>query len=123
MTAMKIYLDEDVHTFIAHTLRLRGWEALTTQKAGQREVDDIGQIAFATERGYAMLSYNVQDFPRLHYELIGSGQPHSGIIVPHKTTRAGISVRPCRSFIVLPHLTLCCNAGTKATRIGTPHSR
>jgi len=39
---------EDVHPFIAHTLRLRGWEALTTQEAAQREADDVAQIAFAT---------------------------------------------------------------------------
>lgn len=43
MTAIKLYLDEDVHTFIAHTLRLRGWEALTTQEAEQREADDVDQ--------------------------------------------------------------------------------
>jgi len=60
MTAIKIYLDEDVHTFIAHTLRLRGWETLTPQEAEQREAHDVDQIAFATERGYTIVSYNVQ---------------------------------------------------------------
>ena len=93
MTAIKIYLDEGVHTFIAHTLRLRGWEALTTQEAEQREADDVDQIAFATERGYTIVSYNVQDFPRLHYEHIASGQTHAGIIVatqdnPRRNLRA-----------------------------------
>jgi hypothetical protein len=81
MTAIKIYLDEDVHTFIAHALRLRGWDVLTTQEAQQREANDLEQIAFATEQGYAILSYNVRDFPRLHYELVASGTTHGGIIV------------------------------------------
>jgi hypothetical protein len=66
---------------------------LTTQEAEQREADDVDQIAFATERGYTLVSYNVQDFPRLHYELIARGQSHTGIIVatqdnPRRNLRA-----------------------------------
>jgi hypothetical protein len=30
MAAIRVYLDEDVHPFIADALRLRGWEALTS---------------------------------------------------------------------------------------------
>lgn len=81
MTAARVYLDEDVHTFIADALRLRGWEALTTAEAGRRGATDPDQITFATARGYAILTYNVRDFPRLHYELLTAGQAHSGIIV------------------------------------------
>ena len=93
MTAIKMYLDEDVHTFIAHSLRLRGWEALTAQEAAQREANDVEQIAFATARGYTMMSYNIQDFPQLHYALVARGQTHAGIIVatqdhPRRNLRA-----------------------------------
>lgn len=35
MAAIRIYLDEDVHTFIANALRLRGWDALTTTSAAR----------------------------------------------------------------------------------------
>jgi hypothetical protein len=80
MTAIRLYLDEDVHTFIVHALRLRGWDVLTTQEAEQRESDDAEQIIFAADRGYAILSYNIQDFPRLHYEWVTSGRTHAGII-------------------------------------------
>jgi hypothetical protein len=62
-------------------LRLRGWDVLTTQEAQQREANDLEQIAFATQQGYAILSYNVRDFPRLHYELVANGTTHGGIIV------------------------------------------
>jgi hypothetical protein len=93
MTAIKIYLDEDVHTFIAHALRLRGWDVRTTQEAQQREANDLDQIVFATDQGYAILSYNVRDFPRLHYELVANGTTHGGIIVatqddPRRNLRA-----------------------------------
>jgi hypothetical protein len=60
MAAIRIYLDEDVHAFIAHALRLRDWEALTTIEAGRQGSTDVDQIQFATENGYAIVSYNVE---------------------------------------------------------------
>jgi predicted nuclease of predicted toxin-antitoxin system len=81
MAAIKIYLDEDVHTFIAQALKLRGWGALTTEDAQRRGADDLDQISFATNNRYAILTYNVKDFPRLHYEIVTRGDTHSGIIV------------------------------------------
>ena len=87
MTAIKLYLDEDVHHLIAQALRLRGWTELTTVEAGRQGSFDLEQLHFATASGYTMLTYNVADFPRLHYELIRTGEHHAGIIVPRKTTQ------------------------------------
>jgi hypothetical protein len=81
MTSIKVYLDEDVHHLIAHALRLRGWEAITTVDAGRQGSTDLEQIQFAAEHGYTILSYNVSDFARLHYEIAGEGNHHAGIIV------------------------------------------
>lgn len=81
MTAIRLYLDEDVHHLIAQALRLRGWTALTTHEAGRQGSTDIEQLQFAIVCGHAMLTYNVADFPRLHYELIRNGEHHPGIIV------------------------------------------
>ena len=81
MAAIQVYLDEDVHTFIAHALRLRGWEALTTQEAERRGTTDLDQITFASDRGYAILTYNIRDFPRLHADILAGRKTHAGIIV------------------------------------------
>ncbi len=93
MAAIKVYLDEDVHIYIAQALRLRGWEALTTEEVGQRGVDDSEQIILAIQRGYSILTYNINDYPRLHYEIVTSGETHAGIIVgtredPRRNIRA-----------------------------------
>jgi hypothetical protein len=93
MAAIKVYLDEDVHTYIAQALRLRGWEALTTEEAGQRGADDSEQILFATQRGYSILTYNINDYPHQHYEIVTSGETHARIIVgtredPRRNIRA-----------------------------------
>jgi hypothetical protein len=70
-----------VHHLIAHALRLRGWVAVTTCDMGREGSGDLEQIQFATKNGYAILSYNVTDFPRLHYEIVDAGEHHAGIIV------------------------------------------
>lgn len=93
MAKIKIYLDEDVHTFIAEALRLRGKEALTTEEAGRRGRGDPDQIAFATSQGYTILTYNSHHFPLLHATMISSGSTHAGIIVgtrkdPRRSIRA-----------------------------------
>ena len=44
MADIKIYLDEDVHPFIADALRLRGWQALTTVEAQRRSSTDRGNL-------------------------------------------------------------------------------
>jgi hypothetical protein len=81
MAQIKIYLDEDVHNLIAETVRRRGWEAQTTIEAGNQRAPDMDQIRYASERGYCIVTYNVTDFPRLHYEIRSRGDHHSGIIV------------------------------------------
>jgi hypothetical protein len=91
--AIKVYLDEDVHIFIAHALRLRGWEALTTTETERVGETDQDQIAFAAHHRHAILTYNSQDFPRLHYEIVANGKTHAGIIVatqedPRRNLRA-----------------------------------
>jgi hypothetical protein len=102
MAAIKVYLDEDVHTFIAQALRLRGWEALTTEEAGRRGADDLDQITFATNRGYTILTYNIRDFPRPPYEIVSIGNMHAGIIVaaqedPRRNVRALFNLLSSRS--------------------------
>jgi len=81
MAAIKVYLDEDVHSFIAEALRLRGWQALATPQAGNQRASDIDQVTYATQNGYSILTYNVTDFPRLHNEILASGGTHAGIII------------------------------------------
>lgn len=81
MAAITVYLDEDVHSFIAEALRLRGWHALTTVEAGNQRASDLDQINYATQHGCCILTYNVTDFPRLHREILSSGGTHAGVIV------------------------------------------
>ena len=93
MASASIYLDEDVHTFVADALRLRGWEALTTYEVERTGTDDLSQLQFAASGGDALLTYNVQYFPCPHYEARTHGETHADIIVatqddPKRSVRA-----------------------------------
>lgn len=84
MTSVKLYLDEDVEVFLADAVRRRGYEVNTTRDWGNLGATDLVQIAFALQNGFVILTHNVQDFPRLHYEIIGRSEQHNGFIVAKK---------------------------------------
>jgi hypothetical protein len=81
VTALRLYLDEDVHVFIADALRLRGYEATTTRDHGRLGANDTDQLTFVQQHGYAFLTYNVNDFPLLHSQWLAAGKHHPGIII------------------------------------------
>jgi hypothetical protein len=81
MAVVRLYLDEDVHTFIAEALQLRGYEATTTRDRRRLGAEDSDQLAFTQQHGYTLVTYNVQDYPRLHYEWLTADNHHAGIIV------------------------------------------
>ncbi|HJX10011.1 MAG TPA: DUF5615 family PIN-like protein [Candidatus Binatia bacterium] len=93
MAAVRLYLDEDVHTFIAEAVQLRGYEATTTRDQRRLGAEDPDQLEFTHQHGYTLVTYNVQDYPRLHYEWLTAEKHHAGIIVasrenPRRNIRA-----------------------------------
>jgi predicted nuclease of predicted toxin-antitoxin system len=84
VTNIKLYLDEDVEVFLADAVRRRGYEANTTRDCGNLGATDLAQVAFALQNGAVMLTHNVRDFPRLHYEIIGRNEHHNGFIIAKK---------------------------------------
>jgi hypothetical protein len=81
---IKLYLDEDVEVFPADAVRRRGYEATTARDCGNLGIADLVQINFARESGVVILTCNVHDFPRLHYEIIGRHEHHTGFVVAKK---------------------------------------
>ena len=93
MAVVRLYLDEDVHPFIAQALQLRGYETTTTRDQHRLGTEDSNQLAFASQCGYTLVTYNVQDYPRLHYEWLTTRKHHAGLIVasqeePRRNIRA-----------------------------------
>ena len=86
-----------VHLFIAEAIRLRGYEATTTRDEQRLGADDQDQLAFASRQKYTLVTYNVHDYPRLHYQWITTGKHHAGVIIasqenPRRNIRALLNI-------------------------------
>ena len=78
---MKVYLDEDLAPAVAQLLRRRGIDATSAQEAGNAQLDDGAQLAYATREGRAIVTANVVDFIELARDAVAANTEHAGIIL------------------------------------------
>lgn len=78
---MKVYLDEDLSPAIAGLLRQRGIDATTASEVGNAQLDDRGQLEYATRDGRAIVTANVVDFIQLAHEAVATNADHAGIVL------------------------------------------
>lgn len=62
-------------------LRTRGVVVSTPIQEASTGDHDERQLAFATDNGFVVYTYNVGDFCRLHGEWLAAGREHAGIIL------------------------------------------
>ena len=86
MDKIKVYSDEDLSIAVSRALQLRGFKAYTTVEQGNSNNADEEQLACAHAMQAVLLSHNVQDFPRIHYDWMRQGRHHSGIIIAKQIT-------------------------------------
>src|SRR4030065_2866623 len=101
MGKIKIYTDEDVAISVCKVLRLRGFEAYSTIEKDRCESTDEEQLEYATSMEAILLTHNVQDFPRIHYEFMKKGKHHSGIIIAKQVSVGEIVKRFARLALIL----------------------
>ena len=76
-----LYTDEDITDRFAELLRKRGYEAASAASMGTQGFQDEEQLAFATSRGYTILTYNKKDFAILAKLWFDAGREHAGIVL------------------------------------------
>ncbi len=81
MSAIALYLDEDVHPTLAAILRERGFDVLTASEAGMLGKSDPEQLEFAVRQGRAVLTHNIRDYVQLARQYAEQNRTHAGIIV------------------------------------------
>jgi len=91
----RIYIDEDaVHGGLVDALRARGMTVITAADAGLMRKSDDEHLAYATEHGCVLYTFNVSDFYRLHAEWIDTGREHAGMILaPQQRYSVGEQLR------------------------------
>ena len=78
---IELFLDEDVHSGLAHALRKRGYDAIHAQELYRKGRSDSDQLLFAIQQKRCLFTFNVKDFVILHNQHIKNQQKHWGIIV------------------------------------------
>ena len=82
MELFQIYMDEDaVHGALVVALRSRDLSVITAMDAGLMRKSDDQHLAYATEHGCVIYTFNASDFYRLHTEWINAGREHAGMIL------------------------------------------
>ncbi len=79
---IRLYLDEDAQrATLIRALRARQIDVLTANEANNVGISDVEQLAFATNQGRTIFTFNRGDFVQLHTAYLQQGQTHAGIIV------------------------------------------
>jgi predicted nuclease of predicted toxin-antitoxin system len=78
---IRLYLDEDVNVLVADLLKARGFDALTARDAGQLQVNDEEQLAYAVSQQRALVTHNRGDFEELIQTYFDLEQKHYGVIL------------------------------------------
>ena len=84
---LALYSDEDVTDRLAPALRERGFDAASAAEWGTLELSDEEQLIRATERGYALLTFNRDDFVALARRWAREGREHAGIVISNQLGR------------------------------------
>lgn len=76
-----LYTDADVHGGLAAQTNLRGFDAISAYEAGNAELSDVDQLAYAVSQRRAILTCNAKDFAPLSTAWWQDGRQHHGIVV------------------------------------------
>jgi hypothetical protein len=77
-----LLFDEDASRHaVARALRQASVDVVLAMEVGLLGVGDEAQLAHAAAGGRALLTFNVEDFARLHAGWATQGRPHAGLIL------------------------------------------
>ncbi len=92
---IRLYTDEMIDIRLARELRSRGYDAESCQEAGRHNqgIPDPDQLAYATQQGRAILSFNIADYLALDSRWKDAGLEHQGIIISPRLLDLGELLR------------------------------
>jgi predicted nuclease of predicted toxin-antitoxin system len=95
-----LHADENFRYTVVEQLRLLGHDVLTVREAGQPGGTDAQVLAFATQAGRAVLTFDRRDFVRLHAQTAA----HGGIVVCTDDDAVALAVRIHVAITAVPTL-------------------
>ncbi len=98
MSALKIYLNENLSWKISKTLREYGYDVVSSHETGMDTKNDVLQFDFAVSEKRAILTNNFGDFITISKKYASVGKSHYGIIFTTKCT-IPIMIKRLREFL------------------------
>jgi hypothetical protein len=89
----RLYLDEDISARTAEMIAARGFDALSTVKAGRMGAPDRDQMDFAASQNRVLVTHNRRDFELLLQEYFTNGLRHAGLIIAVRRPPRDLTVR------------------------------
>ena len=79
---IRLYIDEDsMSRALVRALQARGVDVTTALAENMIERPDADHLAYATQQGRVLFSFNVGHFHQLHTDYLVQGKSHAGIIL------------------------------------------
>ncbi|MEA2574164.1 MAG: hypothetical protein QOH93_1462 [Chloroflexia bacterium] len=79
---IRIYLDEDAMSrSLINALRSRGVDVTVASDVGMRGRSDAEHLAYTTDGGLVLFSFNMGHYMALHTSWLQQGQSHTGLIL------------------------------------------
>jgi predicted nuclease of predicted toxin-antitoxin system len=77
-----IFLDENrLDRGLIRSLQALGLDVLTSADAGLNGQSDEAQLQTAADLKRVIITADKKDFPRIHWEWVGAGKQHAGIVI------------------------------------------
>jgi hypothetical protein len=98
---IRLFTDEMISPRLAEALCLRGYDAESCEVAGRsrQQISDEAQLAYATQEGRAILTFNTTDFYRIDSDWKARNRTHHGIIVSSEIREFGLLLRSVRRHL------------------------
>jgi len=92
---IRLFTDEMINPALARALRTQGYDIESCEEAGRsrQDLSDDQQLAYATQHGRAILTFDVEDYYRLDQRWKAAGRRHHGIIVSPEVADIGRLIR------------------------------
>lgn len=80
---VRLFTDEHITGGLAPVLRRRGYDVESCPEAGRADqgISDEDQLAYATQHGRAILTFDRTDFLRLDVRWKRAGRQHAGMVL------------------------------------------
>lgn len=89
---LSLYFDEDVSATLAENIRTRSFRVQSARDVHMLGRDDDAQLAYAVSHRFMVVTHNRNDFEKLHYDYLATGQRHYGIVIAKRRRNEAVLV-------------------------------